>query len=264
MHAAATSDRWIMRPRRLPGARLRLFCLPHAGGGASMFREWAQHLPEVIEVCPIQLPGRETRIREKALDELEPLVRALTDAVTPWLDRPYGIFGHSVGALIGFELGRALRAAGLPQPAHLFLSGRTAPQHQRVEPEMWNLSDAALIENLRELGGAREEVLAHQELMELLLPTVRADLAVAERYVFPGGDPLDVPITALAGRDDRRAPPAALEGWAEQTRGRFRLHVFSGGHFFVQSMPGAVCRVVAEELARLGDTGLPPASTAGS
>jgi medium-chain acyl-[acyl-carrier-protein] hydrolase len=262
MHNPAASDRWIMQPRRLPRARLRLFCLPHAGGGASLYRLWAEHLPEFIEVCPIQLPGRETRIRERPFDALEPLVRALTEAVTPWLDRPYAVFGHSAGALIGFELSRALRSAGLPEPVRLFVSGRTAPHHPCDEPATWDLPDAALIETLRELGGAREEVLAHPELMELLLPIVRADLAVAERYVFRGGDPLDSPITALAGRDDPRAPPAALEGWAEHTRGRFQLEVFPGGHFFVQTIPAAVCRLVAAELAEVADVDPPPAPPA--
>jgi medium-chain acyl-[acyl-carrier-protein] hydrolase len=254
MTIPAASDRWILRPRPLPQARFRLLCLPHAGGGASVFRGWVQELPDFVELCPVQLPGRETRIRERPYEDWVPLVRALVRAVEPWLDRPYAVLGHSAGALLGFELGRALRAAGRPEPAHLFVSGRAAPHLPPTEAETWNLPEAALIEDLRRLGGAREEVLANRELMELLLPIVRADLAVTERYVFPGGDPLGSPITALAGRDDPRAPPAAMEAWAEQTLGRFRLHAFPGGHFYIQAIAGVVCRIVAAELDRMADT----------
>jgi medium-chain acyl-[acyl-carrier-protein] hydrolase len=264
MNAPAAFDRWIVRPRPRPRARLRLFCLPHAGGGASLYREWAQLLPDSIEACPVQLPGRETRIRERPFREWKPLVGALADAVTPWLDRPYAVLGHSAGALLGFELARALRAAGQAEPTRLFVSGRAAPQLQRSEPETWNLPDAELIADLRSLGGAREEVLANRELMELLLPIVRADLEVTERYVFPGGEPLDTPLTALAGRDDPRAPPAAMEGWAELTRGAFRLEVFPGGHFFLQSVTGHVCRLVAAELEHMVDSDGSRAAAAGS
>jgi medium-chain acyl-[acyl-carrier-protein] hydrolase len=248
--AAASAGRWIVQPRPRPRARLRLFCLPHAGAGASLFRQWPQSLPDAVEVCSVQLPGRETRIRERAYEAWQPLVRALSDAVTPWIDRPYAILGHSAGALLGFELARTLRADGQPEPVHLFVSGRAAPQLPRAERATWDLPDDVLIQDLRSLGGVREEVLGNRELMELLLPILRADLAVSERYLYPGGEPLDSPITALAGRDDPRASPAVMQAWAEQTRGRFRLHDFAGGHFFIQATPDAVCSLVTTELAR--------------
>jgi medium-chain acyl-[acyl-carrier-protein] hydrolase len=249
MNPTAVSDRWITRPRPVPGARLRLFCLPHAGGGASTFREWPRLLPDSIEVCSVQLPGRETRIREQPFVEWRPLVDALAGAVAPWLDRPFAFFGHSAGALIAFELDRALRASGGPVPEHLFLSARAAPQLPRTGPTTWDLPHAALIEDLRKLGGTRDEVLANDELMQPLLQAVRADLAVTERYVFPGGDPVDAPITALAGQDDPRAQPAELEPWRRLTRGEFRLHVLPGGHFFIHTEPVRVTRIVAQELA---------------
>ena len=248
MNPTAASDRWITRPRPVPGARLRLFCLPHAGGGASTFREWPRLLPDSIEVCSVQLPGRETRIRERPFVELRPLVDALAEALAPWLDRPFAFFGHSAGALIAFELDRTLRGSGEPGPEHLFLSARAAPQLPRTGPTTWDLPHAVLIEDLRKLGGTRDEVLANDELMRPLLQAVRADLAVTERYIFPGGDPVDAPITALAGEDDPRAQPAELEPWRRLTRGQFRLHVLPGGHFFIQTEPVRVTRIVAQEL----------------
>jgi medium-chain acyl-[acyl-carrier-protein] hydrolase len=219
-------------------------------------------MPESVEVCSVQLPGRETRLREPPFHAWEPLVRTLAQAVTPWLDRPYAVFGHSAGALLGFELARTLRAAGHAGPIQLFVSGRAAPHLQRSEPETWNLPDASLIADLRSLGGVREKVLADRELMELLLPIIRADLAVTERYVFPGGEPLDSPVTALAGRDDPRAPAASMGGWANQTRGRFRLDVFPGGHFFIQDRTEEVCRLVAADLGRIVESAA-PSSAAG-
>jgi medium-chain acyl-[acyl-carrier-protein] hydrolase len=242
------SDRWIQRPRPVPDARLRLFCLPHAGGGATTFRGWADALPEDVDVCLVQLPGRENRIREPPFDAWEPLVHAMADAIEPLLDTPYAVFGHSTGAMLGFELARTLRAGGRPEPVHLFASGRPAPHLPRTSRTTYHLPDDEIIRELRALGGVPDEVLEHRELMEFLLPLLRADLAVNERYAFPGGDPLDAPITGYAGQDDPRAPPGEMEAWREQTRGRFRLRVFPGGHFYFRTGLAAVLRCLSEDL----------------
>lgn len=244
----ASASRWIQRPRPVPGASMRLFCLPHAGGGASGFRPWAQGLPGHVELCPVQLPGRENRMREKPFTHWRPLVDELAAAIEPFLDVPYAVFGHSTGAMLGFELARTLRAAGRPGPRHLFASARNAPHLPLGRPPTHALPDAALIDDLRLMGGVPEEVLAHQELMALLLPLLRADLSVNETYEYPGGEPLDAPITAVGGMDDARVSARALEAWRQHTRGGFDRHVFPGDHFYLQPNLSAVLATIAGKL----------------
>lgn len=170
---SSTTGKWISRPRPNPRARLRLFCIAHAGGGASAFRGWADALPPEVEVCLVQLPGRENRLMEKPFDRLDPLVAALTDAVRPWLDLPWALFGHSNGALIGFELARLLRERGLPGPRHLFASGRRAPDVPPQSRLTGHLPDDEFLADLGELGGLPRELLENREIMQMLLPLLR-------------------------------------------------------------------------------------------
>jgi medium-chain acyl-[acyl-carrier-protein] hydrolase len=232
VNASPSIDRWIMRPRPNARARLRLFCMAHAGGGASAFRTWADALPPEVEVLPVQLPGRENRIMEAPFDRLEPLVEALADAVQPYLTLPFALFGHSNGALIGFELARTLRARGRPGPVHFFASGRRAPDlppdrltHHLPEPEF--------LADLQELGGLPAELLAHEELLSLLVPTLRADVAIHETYAFAEQAPLECPITAYGGLTDPKVQRHQVEAWARHTRGPFVVRMFPGGHFFL-------------------------------
>ncbi|HWK89893.1 MAG TPA: thioesterase domain-containing protein, partial [Longimicrobium sp.] len=240
-----------------PRARLRLFCLAHAGGGASAFRGWADALPPEVEVCLVQLPGRENRIREAPFDRLEPLVEALAEAVQPFLTLPFALFGHSNGALIGFELARTLRARGQPGPVHLFASGRRAPDAGQLRAPTAHLPDIAFLDTLRELGGIPDALVEHPELLQLLLPTLRADVALNEAYVFTDEAPLACPITGYAGDLDPRAAPAEMEGWARHTSAGFALRRFAGGHFFPQTHRAEVLRALSADLGSLV-RGLPP------
>lgn len=256
MSTRPTPDRWITRPRPAPRARLRLFCLPHAGGGASAFRGWADALPAEVETCPVQLPGRENRIAEPAFDRLEPLVQALADAVDAWLDRPFALFGHSNGALIGFELARALRARGRPGPAHLFSSGRRAPDLPLPTPPIHAHPEPEFLAELAELGGLPQALLDHRELLALLVPTLRADVAIHETYVFREQAPLACPITGYGGVADPKVSREQLEAWARHTAGPFVRRMFPGGHFYLQEDRDAVLRTLSADLhAVLGGLG---------
>lgn len=246
-----TSDRWITRPRPTPGARLRLFCLPHAGAGASVFRNWAEALPAEVEVCPVQLPGRENRIAEPAIDRVPPLVEALTDAVSPWLDRPFAVLGHSNGAMIGFELVRELRRRGRPGPLHLFASGRRAPDVAARTPPIHQCPDDVFIAELKALGGMPDALLEHPELIELLVPLLRADVALHETYAFVEEPPLETPITAYRGETDPKVTLEDVEAWARHTRGPFTLRTFPGGHFFLQDDRASFLRTLSADLAPL-------------
>src|SRR5689334_12399770 len=224
---------WFTSQRPNAGARLRLFCFPYAGGGAAIYRLWPQSLPSEVEACMAQLPGRGTRLREEPFTNLDALVAAVAEAIAPLLDKPFALFGHSMGAMISFELARRLREQGQPQPSHLFISGRRAPQLPNDDPISYNLPDAELGQELLRLNGTPKEVLEHPELMELMLPLLRADFSVVETYDYRPGVPLDCPLTVFGGLRDAEVSREQLDAWREQTTGEFALRMLPGDHFFL-------------------------------
>lgn len=238
---------WITCPRPSPQARLRLFCFPYAGGGASVFRTWSDDLPS-IEVCPVQLPGRETRLREPPFTRLEPLVEAVLQALRPYITMPFAFFGHSLGALISFELARTLARQNAPGPVRLFVSGRWAPQVQKANSSIHRLPEPEFMAELGRLSGTPAEVLQNAELMELFLPVLRADFEVNETYVYTAGEPLDCPVSAFGGLQDSVTSRDELAAWREQTSGAFVLRMFPGGHFFLHSARALLLRAVAQDL----------------
>jgi medium-chain acyl-[acyl-carrier-protein] hydrolase len=239
-----------------PGARARLFCFPYAGGGASVYRPWAAALAPSIEVVGVQLPGRESRFTEPAFDRVGPLLDALLPAIlqeierlaTPPSARPFAFFGHSLGALVGFELCRRLRAAGARLPLRLFVSGRSAPQLPLEEEPLHALPDADLIAGLVRYNGTPAAVLADAELMELVLPSVRADFAIHETYAYASEPPLNLPITAFGGEDDDTVALSHLDGWRAQTSHGFRRQMFPGDHFYLNDAQAALARAIADDL----------------
>lgn len=247
----ATKDAWIVRPRPRGHVRLRLFCIAHAGGGASSFRGWGDVLPPDVEVCPVQLPGRENRVMEKPFDRVEPLVEALHAAMQPYMDLPYAIFGHSNGALIGFELARRARAAGTRMPEHLFASGRRAPHLPGRTRDVHALPEPELLEELKALGGIPDEVLAHPELRALIVPLLRADMALTETYDAGDAPPLPVRITGYAGAADPKVPVEDVEAWGRHTTEGFGMRTFPGGHFFVFDQRERVLRDLYTDLGQI-------------
>lgn len=231
-------------------AGVRLFCLPYAGGGAAAFRGWAETAPRGLQVCPLELPGRGRRMTETPFTRLRPLVRSLVDALSDVLDRPYALYGHSMGALIAFETARALRARGLPQPVHLFCSGAAAPDVPRRRPVLGSASDEEVIKELRFLNGTPRELLENRELMELTLPTVRADFSVLETYDHRSETPLTVPLTVHTGKRDPSVSPSSLYGWRDQTDARTRLVTYEGDHFFLHTSTAAILRDIGGVLSR--------------
>jgi medium-chain acyl-[acyl-carrier-protein] hydrolase len=242
-------NRWIVRPRRNPQAALRLVCFPYAGGGASVFRTWPAALPGDVELLAIELPGRETRSREPLFDQLAPLVTALADAIGARLDAPFAIYGHSLGSLIGFAFARELRRRGLRAPVHLFASGRRAPQIPDCE-QVHQLPDRELCVWLRRLGGMPDALFDEPELMEYVLPILRADIAV-NGAILADEPPLDCSITAMGGVGDDRVSIDFLDAWREQTSQAFEREIFAGGHFFIQTARAEVLGSLARHLARI-------------
>jgi medium-chain acyl-[acyl-carrier-protein] hydrolase len=250
---------WVIRSDPRPDARLRLFCFPYAGGGPSVFREWPACVPPIIEVCAVQLPGRESRLLEPACAALPALVEQLGHAIRPWLDRPFAFFGHSMGALIAFELARRLRTQADPAPTRLFVSAHGAPELRARGPRLHRLSDAKLMLKLRHLNGTPGEVLANVELMRLLLPALRADCTLCETYRYAPGEPLACGIAALGGSRDPAVAVSELAAWRRHTRGPFELRLFPGDHFYLHSGRAPLLDFIVARLARGGRSRAPRA-----
>ncbi len=242
------TDPWIPRRHPNPKARLRLFCFPYAGGGASIYRTWQESLPLEVDVCPVQLPGRESRLREAPFDRLTPLVRALAEALRPHMDLPFAFFGYSNGALIGFELARELRRRGARGPEHLFAAACPAPHLPDKDPPIHDLPDDQLIAEIGRLNGTPDEVLQNEQLMQLLIPLLRADAAIHETYVHLEEAPLDVPVTAVGGTDDPKADRTEMEAWRLHTRAEFDVRMMPGDHFFIHSSQALLLRDLARDL----------------
>jgi medium-chain acyl-[acyl-carrier-protein] hydrolase len=217
-----------------PQSRLRLFCFPYAGGNTLSYRQWSAYLPN-LEILLVQLPGRERRFLEPPFTDLNSLVEALVSEILPYCDRPFAFFGHSMGGFVAFELTRTLRRRHHPYPAHLLLSGCRAPQLPPSHPPLHPLSDADFIQELRRYNGTPEEVLMNSELIQLFLPTLRADFTLVETYCHITELPLDCPITVFGGLQDVEVSPEDLDGWHLHTTRRFTRHLLPGDHFFLHS-----------------------------
>lgn len=229
---------------------MRLFCVPYAGGGTAVYRPWTDDLPEDIELCLVQLPGRETRMRETPYTSLHELVEELGHVLEPLLDRPYAVFGHSMGAMIAYALTCQLGSKGHPDPEHLFVSGRRAPQIPDPDPPLHQLPDFAFIETLvRRYNGIPKVLLQNIDLLRIFLPTIRADMTMIETYSFTMDAPLNAPIAAYGGWDDGRASRAELAAWRDITGGEFTLRMFPGGHFFIQSARAELVASIIELLS---------------
>ncbi len=251
MATAQTLKSWVICPKPNSQAKLRLFCFHYAGGGASSFRNWSDNLPLSVEVCSVELPGRGFRLMEAAFTSLDPLVQAIADALIPRLDKPFAFFGHSMGGLVSFELTRLLRSKYNLNPVHLFVSARRAPQLPNPEPSIHNLPEHEFLDELRELGGTPQEVLENVELMQLLLPTLRADFTVIETYAYTAEPPLDCPIATFGGLQDREVSYDQLNAWQEQTNAAFSLHMLPGNHFFLHSAQSLLLKLLSQDLHRL-------------
>lgn len=249
MNRTTSANGWIVRGRRPAAPAVRLFCLPYAAGGASTYAPWLTSFSGEVDVCPVELPGRQTRSRDSAFSRVGPLVDAIATGLAGEFGIPYALFGHSMGALVAFELARELRRRGVAGPSVLFVSGGRAPQLPREHSPVHDQPDGVVLAKLRSLGALPAEICDEPELVELLMPTIRADLTLCETYEYRPEPPLACPIVAFAGDDDREVPPARVDPWREQTSSGFLRHVLPGGHFFLHSSQAAVLDAVYAALA---------------
>jgi medium-chain acyl-[acyl-carrier-protein] hydrolase len=245
----SATDLWFSNLRPNPGAALRMFCVPYAGGGAQVFQQWPDSLPSSLEVWAVNLPGRGKRLMEPPFANLAPLVTALSEALLSLLDRPFVFFGHSMGALIAYETARSLRKMDAPLPLHIFVSGCFAPQLPDPYP-IHHLQHQEFIDELRRLGGMPKEVLESQELMELILPSLRADFIATENYIYREEAPLSSAISVFGGWRDPITTKDSLDAWQIHTTKYFSTRMLPGDHFFIHNTKSLLLELIVGELRR--------------
>lgn len=242
-----TRSPWLVRQSGRPCTR-RLYCFHYAGGNAGIFTAWRGAFGPEVEVCAVQLPGRGTRIAEMPPRSFPAVVEQIADAIAADPPLPFGLFGHSLGGLLAFEVTRLLAARGQALPGHLIVSGCEAPAHRTPARPLHLLSDDELIAELRDLNGTPAEVLDNRELMAMVLPAVRADFGLVYDYAYRPGPALAMPITVLAGARDHRCRPENMERWLDHGAAGGRVHWFEGDHFFIHAERDAVLACVRRAL----------------
>lgn len=231
------------------GDAVRLVCLPHAGGSATFFYPMAKAIGAAAEVVAVQYPGRQSRRHEPCIDNIPEFADEIFTALRELDERPVALFGHSMGAILAYEVALRMREAGLPSPTRLYASGRRAPSRYRDE-HVHDSSDAALVAELRTLGGPNQSMLADPEVLEMILPSVRADYRAAESYRHdPRQERLDCPVTVLTGDSDPRVSLDEARAWSEHTTAPTDLRVYPGGHFFLVDHSAEITELVARTLA---------------
>jgi surfactin synthase thioesterase subunit len=244
---AGHDSEWIRRYVSCEGSDLRLICFPHAGGSASYYYWLSKTLAPNIEVLALQYPGRQDRRREKCIDNIAEMADSVLKEIQE-VNYPYAFFGHSMGAIIAFEVALRLQAVSKEQPVRLFLSGRRGPSCMRSE-RIHLRDDAGLLQDVVRLGGTDPRILEDDELIASMLSTIRSDYKAAETYSYTPGARLDCPITAIVGDNDPQATTAEAATWAEYSTADFDLRTFPGGHFYLTEHKEAVASLIAATLA---------------
>ena len=227
--------------------RVRLVCFPWCGAGASVYRKLARCLPECIELLAVQLPGREERYAENRLLRMEQVIDHVIGDIVALRDRPLILFGHSMGALVAYEMALALKARDGREPDGLVVSGYAAPGYAKPDAPRWHTAtDEAFIANLARLGGTPAVILEDRQMMRMLLPVLRADYEVLETRHDKADGELSCPLLACAGDRDAAVAASAVEAWRRRSTGRCNIHWFSGDHFYLVSETQALARCLTE------------------
>ena len=235
MSAREQASAWLDPRRTNRGGEHKLLCLPYAGGASALFWTWQEHLPSCIDVAPILLPGRDRRRRDPSIESIQALAKKLVGGLEAELQSAFSIFGHSMGALLAFELCHALRARGLPQPEQLFVAGFRSPELPDRNPILHGLPEPEFVKALELLGATPPEILEFEGILALLLPTIRGDLKLVETYRWKERARLSLPITALCSRADPLVSIEEMQPWEQHTTADFALVQLEGGHFFLES-----------------------------
>ena len=251
MKQDANANSWFFCNKPKPGAAMRLFCFPFSGGGASVYRTWSDAMSEEVEVCSVQLPGRESRYSEARETDIATLVENIVNAFESYQDKPFAFFGYSLGALLAFEVSRELRRKSMDTPSHLFVAAMRAPHTPSVHPPLSSLPDEEFLNKIDYYYQPQDEAWNNPDLRELFLPILKDDIALSDGYAYQDEKPLHCPIDVFAGEDDRGAPTALTQRWSEQTCNAMNYHVFKGGHFFINDSLGEIQSLVKNTLKNI-------------
>ncbi|MFI1968795.1 thioesterase II family protein [Streptomyces cinnamoneus] len=247
----STTSPWFLRFPQDPACRTRLVCFPHAGGAASYYVPYARALSPEVDVLAVQYPGRQNRYSEAHIEDIGTLADEIAAALEPWLDLPTALFGHSMGAVLAFEVTRRLERRGDFDAARLFVSGCPAPSRRREETFRkldGDLDDNGVIAELRALSGTNAAVFENEELLRLTLPTIRSDYTAVRNYRAEPGAAVRAPVTVLAGDSDHRTTPDELQAWQTHTTATCDVHTFTGGHFFINDHAGEIVGLITDRL----------------
>jgi surfactin synthase thioesterase subunit len=239
-------NRWIAGQVGKIDTNIRLFCFGHAGSGGAFFHPWRTPLLPEIEVCPVVLPGREMRLGEEPYTLIDQVIEPLFSALLPLTGKPFALFGHSVGAIVAFELARRFTASYVPAPLCLFVSGRRAPWLPARRQPFFGIPDREFLAAVGRMNGMRAELLEYPEVLELFLPSLRADFEMNDTYTFLPGPKLSCPVFAFAGDEDAEVHPSEMSAWADVTENQFRLRVFPGDHFYHKDAPPAIFSAIRQ------------------
>lgn len=240
---------WLPRRNTTKHRQIRLFCFPFAGGGTAQYHRWSRELPDDVEVLPVKLPGREERIGEEPFESITLLLDALIQEIRGLLDLPVVLFGQSMGALIAFEVARQLRRRLDVTPLSLIVAASRAPQLPADTPLIHQLADDQLIGELQHrFGGFAPRIAENEEMIRQVLPTLRADMTLIENYEYRTDAPLDCPILALGGSQDKCVSAADLMAWRHQTTRDFSHRMVVGDHFFVETSRKTVLSIIHRRL----------------
>lgn len=238
-------------PKPRPEAASRLFCFPHAGSGPAAFFDWPMRLGPEVECVFLQYAGRGSRFREKPWKDVDNLVQEIAHDFPGWEDKPFAFYGHSFGGVVAFELARYLKQAKDPQPDHLFVGATRAPHLESPHPPLRDLDDRSFVDQVQaRYGGIPEAIFRDPDVLELFLPAMRADFAAYETYPFRWGEPLDIPISAFGGANDKAVTLESIRKWALHTTAAFDMNVLPCGHFFTASSVNNLIRSLQNCIAR--------------
>lgn len=240
-------NQWVVTPKPLPDAEVKLLCFPYAGGGVSIYHPWHRQLNNHVELNIVQLPGRGTHFSQSPIDDMDTLVAALLPKLSGLLQHNYVVYGHSLGSRVAFELVRQAMAKGFPPPLHFFASGSASPKAKRSENTIYQLPDEGFIQALKDMNGTPPEILQNRQMMDLFMPTLRADFKLAEDYFCHKSFTIPTDVTVLSGRDDR-VSTEQLQRWGDFFKSS-QIVMCDGDHFFIDSHPQQVLDVVNAKLA---------------
>lgn len=251
-------DKWVVVRKPNPNAKYRLFCFPYMGGGATAFNQWPDYIPEDVEVCAIQYPGREERMDERPFDNVEELVKMMAEVLQPMFDKPFSFYGHSIGAGISFKLAHYLETNYNTSPDRLFVGGWIAPhlrspfeiiENMKEDEIMSEKGKPQIYMHLRNLE-ISEDVLNNEKLMDEMMPSIRADILLGKRYKYTENKPLSCPIVAFAGDNDTVFTVEQVKAWEEHTNNKFDFNVINGGHLFIRDNKEIVPKQISNYLKK--------------